>query len=1416
MEIAVIKRCRKNKILTGILSVTGCILFGSFMHISAAAMGESAVVSDVYGGGYAATGQIPNVSYTAEIYDASNALPTSDAMFVMGSESGYMWIGGYSGVIRYDGSTFDRIDTVDGLTSARGIFEDSRGRIWVGTNDNGVVVMDGDDSIHFTYKEGLPSSSIRNFAEDDRGNIFVGTTSGACYVDLSNKVNALKDTSFSEERVDRLVSDSDGRIYGKTSSGTAFAIDDCNVTEVYSSSDLHMEKISAILADPNEPGMVYIGDEGGVIYYGRFGDKAENMKKISTLPITDIYWLNYDCGRVWVSGPGAIGFVDEWGKFKLLGNIPMDSGIEMMTSDYQGNMWVASSTQGVMKIVANNFTDITKEAGLSDEVTNATCLHQGELYIGTNNGLRIIGQNGLAKENNLTEYIGDARIRDITEDEDGNLWIACYTRDIGLVRFTKIGDISSYTTDNGMPGNQIRCITSAADGGLLVGTNSGLAVIKNGRIVRTVGASEGIKNTVFLTVCETNEGQIMAGSDGDGIYVIDGDRIERLGRDNGLTSDVVMRIIKDDERQVLWLVTSNSIEYMKNGVIKQVTTFPYNNNYDIYFDNSGNAWIMSSYGIYMVAADEMVKDEITDYRLYTIANGLPYAITSNSYGCIDENGNAFIPGRFGVIKVNIHNFFENREKLIMDIRSIFCDKEKIGRDENGVYQIPASDGRIQITASVMDYTMMNPIVRLYLEGGPDEGITAHRGDLSALEYTDLPYGNYVFHIQILNEATKKVLQDETFDIKKAPRLMELLTVRITLLVMLALAAGLIVWWFMRSTIINRQYNEIRQAKEEAENANNAKSRFLANISHEIRTPINTIMGMNEMVLREDASGVPKGYFMSMMNYAFDIRNASESLLGLINDLLDMSKIESGKMHLVEQEYDTQDMLRSIVSMIRIRATEKGLTFDVVIDELMPKRLYGDEGKIKQIVLNLLTNAVKYTKKGGFTLWVSMDERQNKTAFMRFQVKDTGMGIKEEDMEKLFTAYERLDEEKNSGIQGTGLGLDISRKFAELMGGKLWCESVYGKGSDFILTVNQKIVEDSPIGVFIEKDESKTGGPYVPKFIAPDADILVVDDTPMNLSVIKGLLKPTKVFVTTSESGEDAIDKIKDSQFDVVLLDHMMPGMDGIETLQIIREFAPDLPVYALTANSVAGEEFYKSKGFNGYLTKPIDTETLEKTIMKHIPENKMMNPEPEEASEELTELPENMMWLYDIKDISVPDGIKNSGGISNYLFALDMFLDTIDENSRVVREAYESDDIRLYTIKVHALKSSARIIGAGKLSEQAKQLEDAGNKQNRVFIDVHNEDFLKEYASFKEKLSGLKEDSGTSPTKGEIPADELKDAYDALKDFISQMDYDAVEMLLGSVSEYSLPAEDKKVFDELGYMLKLFDWDGMEELIAKK
>ncbi len=609
-----------------------------------------------------------------------------------------------------------------------------------------------------------------------------------------------------------------------------------------------------------------------------------------------------------------------------------------------------------------------------------------------------------------------------------------------------------------------------------------------------------------------------------------------------------------------------------------------------------------------------------------------------------------------------------------------------------------------------------------------------------------------------------------------------------------------------------QYKQIQMAKDEAERANLAKSRFIANISHELRTPINTIMGMNEMIMREESEAKDNIYSETINQYAENIKQASELLLGLVNDILDLSKIESGKMTLVEMEYDSEEMIRSIINMMKIRSESKGLSFYTQIDPQLPKHLLGDEGRIKEVVLNLLSNALKYTDEGGFTLRISVAERTEDRCRISFVVKDTGRGIREEEIDKIFSAFERADEKKNISIQGTGLGLNLAKQFSTLMGGELRCESIYGKGSTFYFTLEQTVLDNELVGNVLEK-ETETRAVYVPLFTAPGAKLLAVDDNQLNLQVIKGLLKGLQIQVTTAMSGGECLDMLHDKDFDVVLLDHMMPEMDGIETLEHIRAEHKHIPVIALTANaSNDGGSYYRLKGFDDYLSKPVDSLELEKTLQKFIPKELQQVVNPEDYDKKQYILSDENKWLEDVSGLSVQAGIGNCGSEEVYVKAINTFRDTIEENCRVIKTAWKEGNIDLYTIKVHALKSSARIIGAKALSDKAKELEAAGKANDTKFIDDNTEKTLDLYAEYIKKLQP-KVIKAIQKVKPEIGEGELQDASDAVREFIAQMDYDSLEVVINQLKDYKLPADAKKRMDEFEKAFISVDWDKMEELM---
>lgn len=534
----------------------------------------------------------------------------------------------------------------------------------------------------------------------------------------------------------------------------------------------------------------------------------------------------------------------------------------------------------------------------------------------------------------------------------------------------------------------------------------------------------------------------------------------------------------------------------------------------------------------------------------------------------------------------------------------------------------------------------------------------------------------------------------------------------------------------------RESDELREAKNQAEQANHAKSDFLANMSHEIRTPINAIMGMNEMVLRESKDE-------SIREYAANIESASKTLLSLINDILDFSKIEAGKMEIVTAPYDTAIFFNDVVNMIDVKAKQKQLDFQVDIDSTLPSVLHGDEVRNRQIIVNILNNAVKYTKQGIVKLTVE-GIREGGVVTLKMQVKDSGIGIKKEDMDKLFGGFQRLDLEQNRSIEGTGLGLAITNNLVESMKGRIEVESEYGKGSVFTVFLTQEIIDDTPMGDFKEKFEAvaKQEKGYKESFVAPDAKVLIVDDNDMNLAVAKALLKKTDIQITTCMSGMECLELIQKEYFDVILLDHMMPGMDGIQTLEKIKQtenMCKSVPVIALTANAIVGaKEQYIKAGFSDYLSKPIQGAELEKMLLEYLPQDKVGMTQKEETDKAESKTEDNSTASYINKKVGLQYCMDS---MDFYKEMLELYCDGYEERVATLTEALDKEDWEIYTVSVHSLKSTSLNIGGEKVSKAAKELEEAGKKlraseeveDSKKFILEHHNTAMKLYQATVEE-----------------------------------------------------------------------------------
>ena len=595
----------------------------------------------------------------------------------------------------------------------------------------------------------------------------------------------------------------------------------------------------------------------------------------------------------------------------------------------------------------------------------------------------------------------------------------------------------------------------------------------------------------------------------------------------------------------------------------------------------------------------------------------------------------------------------------------------------------------------------------------------------------------------------------------------------------------------------RERERLIDASERAVAASEAKSAFLSNMSHEIRTPINAVLGMNEMILRESDD-------KNILGYSENIRSAGSTLLGLINDILDFSKIEAGKMEIIPVDYDLSSVINDLVNMIQTKADAKGLKLEFEISREVPKLLHGDEVRIKQIVTNILTNAVKYTEKGRVTLCIDYEKipDEEDCILLDVAVKDTGIGIKEEDMKKLFSEFDRIEEKRNRNVEGTGLGMSITKRLLEMMGSELQVESKYGLGSKFSFSLRQTVIKWEELGDYeaAYKASLASRGKYHEKFRAPKAEILVVDDTPMNLEVFINLLKKTEIKIETAATGEEALSLAFDKEYDVIFLDHMMPDKDGIETLHEMRERkdAPNLqtPVICLTANAISGaREKYLAEGFDNYLTKPIDSEKLEEMLIEYLPEEKIIPAESDEDAE-TDETGDNMRipdYITGISEIDTDTGIKNCGGIEEYMKTVEIYAKAVKDNADETEQFWKSADIKNATIKIHALKSSSRIIGATDLGELAQELENAGNENDTEKLGERIDELLYRYRKIGEALSPLiGVDEPNESDLNPISEDELGQMYTAISEFISVSDYDSVVDLIEALKGYRVPDNEKE------------------------
>lgn len=1271
--------------------------------------------------------------YIQTIYNNTNGIPGSEVNDIAQTMDGMIWVGTYGGLYQYDGKSFTFMSDFKSVRNVNCLYRDEEGRLWIGTNDCGLSISANNIIVNVVDKNsGLPEDSVKSITKSSDGVYYVGTTGALCVVDITDGVQVIK-TIDALNYVNRLSSSEKGYVAATTLKGELAIIKNTEIVDFIKNSD--GKEYSGVFF--TEDGSLYVSTNGNTIEkYEILEDRLKCVSKYtcgSLMQINDVE-QNAD-GVLFVCADNGIGFFDKNKEFKQINTNNFDSSIDHMLVDYQGNLWFSSSRLGLLKMSESISEEVYNRIGLEESVVNAICEWNNIIYVGTDSGLDVIDYEGhKALESEITTELNGVRIRCIVTDKSNHLWIATSGR--GVYEVISDSKWNQYTTESGLVGDKTRSLLELSDGSMAVSTDLGISIISDDKVVANIDATDGLLTSRILCLLE-KDGLLYAGTDGGGLAIIkDNKVINTLRKTDGLSSDVILRIVGASNNSDIIVVTGNGLNiYDEDGNLRLVENFPYYNNFDAIKMQDNSIWVTSSAGIFIIDEEDLLSGNVIDYETIDSKKGMRDSLTANSWNYLRDDNKLFLCGDKGVVLIDVSKYDKQKNSYRITLENILVDgvMVTVSKEENVIIHRDAV--KVEFVPKVINFSASNPYVSVWLEGFDKEPKVVLQSELESMVYTNLPSGKYTFHLAILDNKQENVVEKISYNFIKEKEIYDNWWFVLYILLIMIIILVYLVWLIVGSQIdkslkIQKKEFENLKLKQQADAAvaaGEAKDKFLALMSHDIRTPINAILGMNEMILRESSEKDINGY-------ATDIKSAGNTLLSLVNMILDYSKIEEGKMEIIPVEYETKKLINILIGGVANRAKEKGLEFNINIDKDLPSVLYGDDVRINQVISNLLTNAVKYTEKGYMSLTIKQCDKKDDVVSIYVEVKDSGIGIKEEDKARLFESFKRLDEKRNRNIEGSGLGMSIVSSLLDLMDSELYVDSVYGEGSTFSFVIEQKVISDEPIGKYESSSYNAETKKIAVNVYAPNARLLVVDDNEMNIKVCEGLLKINGITPDCASSGEQAIELVKRNKYDLIFLDHMMPELDGIETLEIIKEqrlVDEATKIVILTANAINGaKEQYLKVGFDDYLSKPIEVEKLENILRKYLLQKLSKAPVEIVVDENLS--PEKRLKAI-CPEITVETGLKYC------MESMEFYDEILKEYQKSNKTAelnrfFEEKNWHDYQILVHSVKSNSLSIGALPVAEHAKALEYASRDGDIAYIEEQHMKFIEEYNVLLERL----------------------------------------------------------------------------------